>query len=370
MGCSGSKCDDSGRPIINHKINIERDKAKEYYLTVQDKMEKLLEKEERIVLKYKDHSENIDDIYETYKLRLEKFNLNKEEFNYGVICHYIKYNESVLLEKKDIVEMLPEILKQVCGSNDKEKVKNEFLQKLKSVKLDHNHLSVYIKDVSLLEDPKLAKNALDILNYDPKYQADALALLLSPSACSNESYLQSIADIIEYSDKLSSVALILLPMEEDEYERKKGSEYLLDKFAPILIALNKNIRLRCFSLFSMLFCTYTLSDKLQKCLIDIFKKNQHLQLSSLTKFNFSEDNYKTLMKNISNHPNLVGFGIERLAFNQREYDLFIETVRKSKSLKIGCFFGFESMGIAERYLEEIKDIGDKLVILSKPLDEK
>jgi hypothetical protein len=371
MGCSGSKCDESGRPVLGHKINPEREKNRQYYTAVMEKMEKLLEKEERIVKKYKEVDDhNTDEIYETYKAKLEKYHLTKEEFNYGMVCHYIKYDESVVIERKDVAQMLPEILKEVYNSSIRDKVKEEFVKKLKDAKFDLNYLSVYIKDVSLLEDPKLAKNALDILNFDPKYQGDALALLLSPSACNNELYLQSIANVIEFSDKLASVALILLPMEEDEYERKKGSEYCLDKFEPILNALNKNIRLRCFSLFSMLCCTYTLSDKLQKTLIEIYKKNHHLQLSSLTKFSFSEENYKMLMKYITNHKGLVGFGIERLQFNLREYDLFIETVRKSKSLKIGCFFGFENMEMADKYSAEVKDIGNKLVVLSKPLDEK
>ena len=69
---------------------------------------------------------------------------------------------------------------------------------------------------------KVARQGMfDLLRYENKYDVEALAIHINETIAKDPSYIDCIAEIIEYSKNLSSVAVLINPVSDGDLKKHK-----------------------------------------------------------------------------------------------------------------------------------------------------
>jgi hypothetical protein len=370
MGCSGSRVDETGRPVVVHKPNPEREQRLNYYRETMEKMRIIIKENPDIPAMNPLDKEEIEIYFNDNKEKLEQYKLTLDDFIYSLTCYKIIEDKDfyTIYNDFDVPNLISDSLRYMYKGEDSQEKSEQILTGLKLLGIKKMDALVLQGEVDIPNN--ILKHFLDALKYDELFDKQTMAFNLTDKMFSDSDIINSIAELVEYSKNLALVAFVCSPIALDEYPKKKGGQYNIDSLAPILQALETNIRIKAFTMVMFQEVKYVINEEHQKTLINIFKKNYCLSLCVLPNISLTESNFKKLMACVSVHKMLRGLIIDNESYNENHFNCFIGAVKKNVGIKMAGYWGFDDMDQAMRKLKLYKDIKDKIILLNRKKDDK
>jgi hypothetical protein len=365
MGCSGSRVDETGRPVINHKTNPEREKKLKTYQEIIPKVRQLVKDFPDILDQNPFEKESFNRFCEEGKQYIEQAKLNQTEFTYGLICEMLIRAEKVYTSSTDVdisgivSNSVISFMKGIEGDGDlKDRKLKELSNIFHSNGLKNTNAMVFKGNVEI-ENCK--QHYFDIIKYDEKLDAESFVFFIEPEVINDPEFIKAIAEKIEYSTKLTHLALLINPNPESNGESQFAN---LDCLEPIYKAIETNTRIKSFAMFMRNNCKYSLSEIHQKTIASIFKRNQHLTFSIVPCLPFSDCVMKEMMNTIASHRSLRAVGVDGISYKENHFNWFAEAAQKNKNLKLLCYWGFDTLEQAQQKQKEIGESQDRMVIFN------